>query len=195
MRGRWVHLTKLWGYIWHKRLGAPLPEGRGVGIPSDPVSPHHPQHSNPSSTLTHTPTVFGLLPVSNGISRGLIEAGRQLHWGAGCLAWKKGVAGLRGIGPCLWGNAAGLAHWWSTLTHTMYKMQALKSVGSPTWAAGGPGWDAVGVRLAQLRGEQAFNTNQGDLVMDIGLTERALCFVVGFNQLHPSHLACTFNSV
>lgn len=69
----------------------------------------------------------------------------------------------------------------------MYKMQALKSVGSPTWAAGGPGWDGVGVRLAQQRGEQAFNTNQGDLVMDIGLTERPLCLVVWFKQLHPSH--------
>lgn len=70
----------------------------------------------------------------------------------------------------------------------MYKMQAPKTVGSPTWAAGGPGWDGVGVRLAQLRGEQASNTNEGDLVMDIGLTERALCLVVGFNQLLPSHI-------
>ena len=132
--------------------------------------------------------MFGLHPVSNGISRGLIEAGRQLHWGAGSLAWEQGVAGLRGIGPCLGGNAAGLAHSCTTLTHTMYKMQAPKSVGSPTWAAGGPGWDGVGVRLAQLRGEQAFNTNQGDLVMDIGLTERALCSIVQLNQLLPFHM-------
>lgn len=36
------------------------------------------------------------------------------------------------------------------------------------------GW--VGVKLAQLR-EQATNTKQGDLVMDISLTERALCSV------------------
>lgn len=89
--------------------------------------------------------------------------------------------------PLSGGNAAGLAHSWSTLTHTMYKMWVPKSFGSSAWAAGGPGWDGVGVRLAQRRGEQASNTNQGDLVMDIGLTERALCSVVGLNQLLHSH--------
>lgn len=82
-----------------------------------------------------------------------------------------------------------------THTHTMYKMQAPKSVGSPTWAAGGPGWDGVGVRLAQLRGEQASNTNQADLVMDIGLTERALCLVVGLNQLLPSHTSNVYSAL
>lgn len=129
-----------------------------------------------------------------GLVGGLIEAGRQLHLGAGSLAWEQGVAGLRGIGPCLGGNAAGLALSRRTLTHTMYKMQEPKSVGSPTWAAGGPGLDGVGVRLAQQRGEQASNTNQGDLVMDIGLTERALCLVVGLNQLLPSHTSHIYSA-
>lgn len=77
----------------------------------------------------------------------------------------------------------------------MYKMQAPKSVGNPTWAAGGPGWDGVGVRLAQLRGEQASNTNQGDLVMDIGLTEKALCLVVRLNQLLSSHTSHTYTAL
>lgn len=67
-------------------------------------------------------------------------------------------------------------HPYEVHSHTMYKMQALKSIGSPTWAAGGPVWDGVGVKLAQLR-EQATNTKQGDLVMDISLTGRALCSV------------------
>lgn len=52
-----------------------------------------------------------------------------------------------------------------------------------------------GVRLAQLRGEQASNTNQGDLVMDIGLTERALCLVVRLNQLLPSHTSHTYTAL
>lgn len=30
-----------------------------------------------------------------------MEAGRQLHQGAGSLAWEQGVAGLRGIGSSL----------------------------------------------------------------------------------------------
>lgn len=89
--------------------------------------------------------------------------------------------------PLSGGNAAGLALSWSTLTHTMYKIQAPKCFGSLTPAAGGPGSDWVGVRLAQLRGEQASNTNQGDLVMDIGLTERALCLVGRVDQLLLSH--------
>lgn len=59
----------------------------------------------------------------------------------------------------------------------------------------GPGWDGVGVRLAQLRGEQAFNTNQGDLVMDIGLTERPLCLVVWLKQLHPSHTSHLYSAL
>lgn len=97
----------LWGYIRQKQLGTTAleAEGRGEGIPSDPVSPTF----TPTPPRPHTPRVFGLHPDSNGISRGLIEAGRQLHWGAGSLAWEQGVAGLRGIGPCLGGNAAGLA--------------------------------------------------------------------------------------
>lgn len=78
------------------------------------------------------------------------------------------------------------------LTHTMYKMRAPKSVGSPTWAAGRTGWDEVGVRLAQLRREQASNTNQGDLVMDIGPTEGALCSLMGLNQMPPSHTPQTY---
>lgn len=44
---------------------------------------------------------------------------------------------------------------------------------------GGLDGDGVGVKLARLKGEQASNTNQGDLVMDIGLTERSLCSVIG----------------
>lgn len=58
-------------------------------------------------------------------------------------------------------------------TNTMYTMQALKRFGRPTWVAGGPGWDGVGVKMAQLREEKASNTNQGDLVIDIGLTKMA----------------------
>lgn len=53
----------------------------------------------------------------------------------------------------------------------------------------------MGVRLAQLRGEQASNTNQGDLVMDIGLTERALCLVVELNQLLPSHNSHVYSTL
>lgn len=74
-------------------------------------------------------------------------------------------------------------------------MQAPKRFGSTTLAAGGPGWDGMGVRLAQLRGEQASNTNQGDLVMDIGLTERALCWVVGLDQLLPSHTSHVYSAL
>lgn len=82
-------------FIRQKQLGTTTLESRGVGI-------HH--HHHPHLLYyppLHTPRVFGLHPVSNGISRGLIEAGRQLYWGAGSLAWEQGVAGLRGIGPCL----------------------------------------------------------------------------------------------
>lgn len=42
---------------------------------------------------------------------------------------------------------------------------------------------AVGVRLAPLRGEQAVNTNQGDLVMDIGRTETPLCVMAELVQM------------
>lgn len=49
--------------------------------------------------------------------------------------------------------------------------------------------------VSQQRGEQASNTNQGDLVMDIGLTERALCLVVGLNQLLPSHTSHIYSAV
>lgn len=67
-----------------------------------------PPHLTSSHPLP-TPIPFGLHPVSNGISRGgTIGAERQLHWGAGSLAWEQGVAALRGTGPCLGGNA-GLA--------------------------------------------------------------------------------------
>ena len=41
----------------------------------------------------------------------------------------------------------------------------------------------VGVRLAPLRGEQAVNTNQGDLVMDIGRTEAPLCVMAVLVQM------------
>lgn len=41
----------------------------------------------------------------------------------------------------------------------------------------------VGVRLAPLRGEQAVNTNQGDLVMDIGRTETPLCVMAALVQM------------
>lgn len=44
---------------------------------------------------------------------------------------------------------------------------------------------AVGVRLAPLRGEQAVNTNQGDLVMDIRRTETPLCVMAGLVQMFP----------
>lgn len=94
------------------------------------------------------------------------------------------------------GNAAGFGTLVKyTHTHNVYKMRAPKSFGSMTWPAGGPGWDRLGVRLAQLRGEQAPNTNQGDLVMDIGLTERALCWAVGLDQLLPSHAPRIFSAV
>lgn len=97
--------------------------------------------------------------------------------------------------PLSRGNAAGLALSWSTLTHTMYKIQAPKCFGSLTLAAGGPGSDRVGVRLAQLRGEQASNTNQGDLVMDIGLTERALCLDGRVDQLLLSHTSHVYSAL
>lgn len=131
-----------------------------------------------------------------GLVGGLLEAGRQLHWGAGSLAWEQGVAGLRGIGSCLgvmqrvWHTCEVHSH-----THNIYKMRAPKRFGSTAWPAGGPGWDRLGVRLAQLRGEQAPNTNQGDLVMDIGLTERALCWVVRLDQLLLSHASRIFSAV
>lgn len=81
-RGYWVHQTKKkhFSKVW--------------GCMDSP-----PPHTLPNTLLV--PWVFGLHPASNGISRGLIEAGRQLHQGAGSLAWEQGVAGLRGIGPCL----------------------------------------------------------------------------------------------
>lgn len=40
------------------------------------------------------------------------------------------------------------------------------------------GSDGEGVRLAQLRGEQACNTNQGDLVMDRRLDRESFVFVL-----------------
>lgn len=76
-------------FINEKQLRSISYEGMGVGI-------QHHCNSSPAHTR-----VFGLHPVSNGISRRLIEAGRQLHRGAGSLAWEQGVAGLRGIGPSL----------------------------------------------------------------------------------------------
>lgn len=128
--------------------------------------------TSPPQLSPYAPRVFGLHPASNGISRGLIEAGRQLHQGAGSLAWEQGVAGLRGIGSCL--------GFFSTLAFTMYTMGAPKPFGSSTWAAGGwvSGSDGEGVRLAQLRGEQACNTNEGDLVMDGRLTESPLFLLI-----------------
>lgn len=56
----------------------------------------------------------------------------------------------------------------------MYTMGAPKPFGSSSWAAGGGG--GSGPRLAELR-EQACNTDQGDLVMDIRLTESPLCLL------------------
>lgn len=64
----------------------------------------------------------------------------------------------------------------------MYKNQRL--LAAQHGQLGGLTLDGVGVRLAQQRGEQASNTNQGDLVMDMGPTERALCLL---HQLLPSH--------
>lgn len=68
--------------------------------------------------------------------------------------------------------------WNSHVVHTQIHTQCIrckhqKSVGSSAWAAGGPGWDGLGVRLAQPRGQQTPNTNQGDLVMDIRRSDRA----------------------
>lgn len=62
----------------------------------------------------------------------------------------------------------------------MYTVGAPKPFGSSTWAAGGWGSasDGKGVRLAQLRGEQACNTNQEDLVRDRRLTESPLCLLI-----------------
>lgn len=56
-------------------------------------------------------------------------------------------------------------------TKTLWQL----NVGSWGW---GSASDGEGVRLAQLRGEQACNTNQGDLVMDRRLTERPLCLLI-----------------
>lgn len=123
--------------------------------------------TSPPQLAPYAPRVFGLHPASNGISRGLIEAGRQLHQRAGSLAWEQGVTGLRGIGPCLGVLACSELH-----LHSMYTMGAPKPFGSSSWAAGGGGCP----RLAELR-EQACNTDQGDLVMDIRLTESPLCLL------------------
>lgn len=57
-------------------------------------------------------------------------------------------------------------------TKTLWQL----NVGS--WGVGGSGSDGEGVRLAQLRGEQACNTNQGDLVMDRRRTESPLCLLI-----------------
>lgn len=81
--------------------------------------------TSPPQLAPYAPKVFGLHPASNGISRGLMEAGRQLHQGAGSLAWEQGVAGLRGIGSCL----GVLACWELRFALTMYTMGAPKPFG------------------------------------------------------------------
>lgn len=74
--------------------------------------------------------------------------------------------------------------------HNVYD-GSTKPFGSSTWAAEGwgSGSDREGVRLAQLRREQASNTNQGDLVMERRLTESPLCLRgVRWKQLvEPRH--------
>lgn len=84
-----------------------------------------------------------------GLAGGLIE-GRQLHWGAGSLAWVQGVAGLRGIGQCLlvmqrvWHSRGVHTHTHTgsqcrhRRTHTMYKIQAPKvfwQLSAGSWGA------------------------------------------------------------
>lgn len=135
-----------------------------------------PAAPSPPQLAPYAPRVFGLHPASNGISRRLIEAGRQLHQGAGSLAWEQGVAGLRGIGSCLRVLAC-----WERRSHSQCKRWEHRN---PLAARRGQlgGWGSAsggeGVRLAQLRGEQACNTNQGDLVMDRRVTESPLCLLV-----------------
>lgn len=73
-----------------------------------------------------------------------------------------------------------------------------KCFGSLALAAGGPGWDRVGCQTGTIRRrEQASNTNQGDLVMDAGLTESPFMFGLdGSANCSPiSHLACMSGSV
>lgn len=80
--------------------------------------------------------------------------------------------------------------WHSHVVHThtqCIRCKHQKSVGSSAWAAGGPGWDRVGVRLAQPRGQQTSNTNQGDLVMDIRGSDRE-GFVFSTNCSPLSHI-------
>lgn len=142
--------------------------------------------TSPPQLAPYAPRVFGLHPASNGISRGLMEAWRQLHQGAGSLAWEQGVAGRRGIGSSVWGfwhavNYACIRNVYIWSTKTLWQF----SVGS--WGGWGSGSDGEGVRLAQLRGEQACNTNQGDSVMDRRLTESPLCLLGdGSSWLSPT---------
>lgn len=111
---------------------------------------------------------------------------RQPGMGARCYQAQ------RRIGPSLGGNAVDLAH--EVHSHTQCIDAGTQECWQPNMGQlGGLDGAEVGVRLAQLRGEQASNTNQGDLVMDIGLTERALCS--GLNQLLRSHTSHTFNYV
>lgn len=102
--------------------------------------------------------------------------------------------------PLSAGNAASLALSWSKHTHTHTQAGAhtqcirykhRKCFGSLTQAAGGLDGTGWGVRLAQFRGEQASNTNQGDLVMDAGLTESPFVFGwTGQPTALRSHTSC-----
>lgn len=156
-----------------------------------PPSPPLPTPFMPPECLACTQSLMGL-------AGGLIE-GRQLYWGAGSLAWVQGVAGLRGIGPCLlvmqrvWHPHGVQTHTHRQAgTHTQcIRYKHRKCFGSLTLAAGGLDGTGWCVRLAQFRGEQASNTNQGDLVMDAGLTESPFMFGwTGRPTALRSHTSC-----
>lgn len=94
------------------------------------------------------------------------------------MAWEQGAARLRGKGPCRGGGGVTQRGWHPHPVHTHIHIHNVYDASTKEhWQSNVGSWEGGGVRLARLRGEQASNTNQGDLVMDIGLTERALCSV------------------
>lgn len=141
-RGGWVH--------WPENSWEPLLQRVGVFW----IHRHDPSLDPPAHLLhyppLHTPRVFGLHPVSNGISGGTNRretaplGSRQPGMGARCC-WAQRNR------PVSAGNAAGLALSWSThththtgrqcrhrRTHTMYKIQAPKvfwQLSAGSWGA------------------------------------------------------------
>lgn len=138
LKNSWEPLLKRVGVFWIHRH-----------------NPTRPPHTPPTSSISrplHTPRVFGLHPVSNGISGGTnrretaLLGSRQAGMGARCC-WAQRNR------PLSAGNAAGLALSWRahthththTRAHTMYKIQAPKVFWQLNASSWGPGWDRVGV--------------------------------------------------